>query len=130
MWTLVYDCVCMFILNVFLMQESFTNNCTKYERVWFSYRVKFLMHVNYNDFYNNCHYLWVFVIIHAWSLLVEVFFKESASEVWIKPIHIYYPCWTIHFIGCVSVCFFYVRFSNLPRPPINPIPHKTTLILY
>ena len=29
--------------------ESVTNNCTKYERVWFSYRGTFLMHVNQND---------------------------------------------------------------------------------
>ena len=40
--------------------------------------------------YNNYHYLELCVIIHAWLLLVEVFFKGK------KPIHI------IHFIGYLS----------------------------
>jgi hypothetical protein len=36
----------MFILNFYLIYESVINNCTKYERVCFSYRGTFLMHVN------------------------------------------------------------------------------------
>ena len=43
-----------------------------------------------------------FVIIHVWSLLVEVFFEGVHLEFEKKPIHIYYPFWIIHFIGCVS----------------------------
>jgi len=43
--------------------------------------------------YNNYYYLELLVIIHAWSLLVEVFFEGSAFGVLKKPIHIYYPCW-------------------------------------
>jgi hypothetical protein len=35
-WRLVYDCVCMFISNCYLIYQSVTNNCTKYDRVQFS----------------------------------------------------------------------------------------------
>jgi hypothetical protein len=44
----------------------------------------------------NYHYLELCVIIHAWLLLVEVFFKGVHLECEKKPIHI------IHFIGYLS----------------------------
>ena len=47
-------------------------------------------------FYNNYHYLELCVIIHAWLLLVEVFFKGVHLECEKKPIH------TIHFIRYLS----------------------------
>ena len=82
-------CVCMFILNFYRIQknvyESVTNNCTKYERVWFSYRGTFLMHIKVKMIYNNYHYLELCVIIHAWLLLVEVFFRGVHLECEKKP---------------------------------------------
>jgi hypothetical protein len=46
--------------------------------------------------YNNYHYLELCVIIHAWLLLVEVFFKGVHLKCEKNPIHI------IHFIGYLS----------------------------
>ena len=46
--------------------------------------------------YNNYHYSELCVIIHAWLLLVEVFFKGVHLECEKNPIHI------IHFIGYLS----------------------------
>ena len=61
--------------------------------------------------YNNYHYLELCVIIHAWLLLVEVFFKGVHLECEKNPIHI------IHFIGYLSAKYLLLF-------PINPIPHK------
>ena len=46
--------------------------------------------------YNNYRYLELCVIIHAWLLLAEVFFKGVHLECEKKPIH------TIHFIRYLS----------------------------
>ena len=64
--------------------------------------------------YNNYHYLELFVIIHACSLLVEVFFlRECIWSLKKKPIHIYCPCWINHFNGCFSIIFtFYPAIST------------------
>ena len=93
-----------FLSNTKNVYESVTNNCTKLERVLFSYRGTFLMHIN-KMIYNNYHYLELCVIIHAWLLLVEVFFKGVHLECEKKPIHI------IHFIGYLSAKYLPL-FSN------------------
>jgi hypothetical protein len=36
----VWDCVCMFILTSYLINELVNNNSTKYEPVWFWYKRK------------------------------------------------------------------------------------------
>ena len=67
--------------------------------------------------YNNYHYLELCVIIHAWLLLVEVFFKGVHLECEKTPIHI------IHFIGYLSAKY-------LPLFPINLIPHKIKRLFF
>ena len=64
--------------------------------------------------YNNYLYLGV----HAWLLLVEVFFNGVHLECEIKPIHI------IHFIGYLSAKYL------PPFFPINPIPHKIKRLFF
>jgi hypothetical protein len=115
----------MFILNFYLIYELVNNNCTNYEWVCFTYKGKFHMHVNYNLISIKFVITWElkFIIIHAWSLLVEVFFKGVHQEFEKKPIHIYYPCWIIHFISCVSAKY-------LSPFPINPIPHKIKRLFF
>ena len=58
--------------------------------------------------YNNYYYLELCVIIHAWLLLVEVFFKEVHLECEKKPIHI------IHFIGYLSAKYLPPFFKLIP----------------
>ena len=58
--------------------------------------------------YNNYHYLELCVIIHAWLLLVEVFFKGVHLECEKKPIHI------IHFIGYLSAKYLPPFFQLIP----------------
>jgi hypothetical protein len=48
---------------------------------------------------NNYHYLELCVIIHAWLLLVEVFFRGVHLECEKNPIHI------IHFISALGLEF-------------------------
>ena len=58
--------------------------------------------------YNNYHYLELCVIIHAWLLLVEVFFKGVHLECEKKPIYI------IHFIGYLSAKYLPAFFQLIP----------------
>ena len=71
--------------------------------------------------YNYCHYFELFVIIHAWSLLVEVFFLRECIWSLKKPYSnilsmldnsFYWLCFSKIFT--FTACFFYVCFSNLP----------------
>jgi hypothetical protein len=56
--------------------------------------------------YDNYHYLELCVIIHAWLLLVEVFFKGVHLECEKKPI--------IHFIGYLSAKYLPPLFQLIP----------------
>jgi len=52
--------------------------------------------------YKNCHYLELFVIIHAWSLLVEVLYPRLAwSECLGNSTRVVYLCVYIDFL-CVN----------------------------
>jgi hypothetical protein len=111
----VWDCVCMFILNIYQI-KLVNNNSTKYERVCFSYKGKFLMHVNYNYLYTVSL---LGVIRHhprAITLGRSLFLRESIGK---NPIHIYYPCWIIHFNGCFSAKYLPPPLSQLIPPHIN-----------
>ena len=53
------------------------------------------------------------------------FLRECIWSLKKTSIHIYYPCWIIHFIGCVSA-----KYLPLPPFPINPIPHKIKRLFF
>ena len=58
--------------------------------------------------YDNYHYLELCVIINAWLLLVEVFFKGLHLECEKNHIHI------IHFIGYLSAKYLLPFFQLIP----------------
>jgi hypothetical protein len=66
--------------------------------------------------YDNYHYLELCVIIHAWLLLVEVFFKGVHLEYEKNPYNSFYRLF-------VSKIF-------TPFIPINPIPHKIKRLFF